>query len=212
MPSMTKLQLFNGALRLVGERTLANLTENRECRRVLDDIWANNAVDYCLEQGQWTFAMKSVQVDYDPNYTPDFGYQYVFAKPTDYVQTCGVCSDDRFSNPIGNYRDEAGFWFSDLQTLYIQYVSDDANYGNNMGNWPQTFSYFVQAYLASQAVRRLTSDEKKAETIDNIYKKAWTEALAKDARKSPTTFLPLGSWVRSRMGTRNIFYDPTEGN
>ncbi len=44
----TKLQIFNGALRMCGERKLASLSEDRQPRRLLDDEWADGAVDYCL--------------------------------------------------------------------------------------------------------------------------------------------------------------------
>jgi hypothetical protein len=209
--SLSRLQIYNGALRLLGERILGSLTENRECRRVMDDAWSNGLVDYCLEQGQWTFATRSQRIDYDPTSSPDFGYQYVFQKPNDYIQTCAVCSDDRFSNPITQYTDEAGFWYSDLQTLYVQFVSDDVNFGNNLGIWPQTFGNFVQATLAQQVAPRLTQSKEKREEIDREAKKAKLEALNKDARKNPAKFMPRGKWSRSRTGSRGIFYDPTEG-
>ena len=44
-----RLDVYNGALRRLGSRRLASLTENREPRRVLDDIWNNGAlVNYAL--------------------------------------------------------------------------------------------------------------------------------------------------------------------
>ena len=78
----TQLDLYNGALLQVGERFLASLTEQREPRRLLDQVWAANGVKTCLEEGQWPFAMRTVQVDYDPSITPTFGYARVFQKPT----------------------------------------------------------------------------------------------------------------------------------
>jgi hypothetical protein len=37
--SASKLKLYNDALGILGERRLASLTENREPRRVLDEVW-----------------------------------------------------------------------------------------------------------------------------------------------------------------------------
>ena len=46
-----KLSLFNGALLICGERFLSSLTENREPRHLLDNVWSNGGVKACLEQG-----------------------------------------------------------------------------------------------------------------------------------------------------------------
>ncbi len=90
----TRLKIYNGALMRCGERALANLTENREPRRLLDTVWQDNGVRYCLEQAQWKFAMRASHFTYDPTVSPSFGYAHGFAKPTDWVATSGVCTDD----------------------------------------------------------------------------------------------------------------------
>src|SRR5438270_251157 len=79
---------------LCGERFLASLTEEREPRRLLDQAWASNAVRACLEMGQWNFAMRTIQIDYDSGVEPGFGYNRAFPKPTDWVNTTGVCEDE----------------------------------------------------------------------------------------------------------------------
>ena len=40
---ITRLQLYNSALLLLGERNLASLSENREPRRLLDHVWDTGA-------------------------------------------------------------------------------------------------------------------------------------------------------------------------
>ena len=69
-----RLSIYNDALLLCGERGLASLTENTEPRRLLDQVWNNEGVIKCLELGQWHFAMRGVQVDYDPDLEPSYGY------------------------------------------------------------------------------------------------------------------------------------------
>jgi hypothetical protein len=61
----TKLSLYNGALRELGSRKLSSLSENRESRRVLDDIWDGGFRDEILESGLWTFAVRSIEIDRD---------------------------------------------------------------------------------------------------------------------------------------------------
>lgn len=196
-----RLSLYNGALRICGERRLASLSENREPRRLLDDIWDDNAVNACLEQGQWVFATRAVQLDYSPSVEPPFGYQYAFDLPTDHLRTVALCVDEFFNEPLLKYSQEAGFIFSHLQTIYMKYVSDDAQFGLDMSLWPETFVKFVQAYLAVELAPRLKngSDQDK---IDKVYKTARTESLSRDAMESPTKFTPTGSWVQARRTGR----------
>jgi hypothetical protein len=49
-----------------------------------------------------------------------------FAKPTDWVDTSAVCQDEYFRVPLLQYADEVGYWFADLDEIYVKYVSDGA--------------------------------------------------------------------------------------
>jgi hypothetical protein len=57
------------------------LSENREARFLLDLVWNDGGVRYCLEQAQWHFAMRSSRFDYDPAVVPDWGFNRAFTKP-----------------------------------------------------------------------------------------------------------------------------------
>lgn len=194
----TKLSLYQGALRLLGERLLASLAENREPRRILDSVWDGGAMSYCLESGQWKFAARTIQLDFSPSVEPDFGFTYAFDKPTDHVRTMGIWSDDYMRCPLEAYREESGFWVADLETLYIKYVSDDAAFGADMSKWPQTFVKFFEAHLASEAAMPLTGNRTKMDDMLAIRKAKLSDALSKDAMADPTKELPSGSWVRAR--------------
>ncbi|WP_404705031.1 hypothetical protein [Yersinia vastinensis] len=196
MPS--QLNVYNDALRLVGERQLTSLTENREPRRLLDAVW-NGSLKYCLEQGQWNFAIRSVRVNYSPSVEPPFGYRRAFNKPDDYVRTVAFASDPFFNSPIIQYTDEAGFWFCDLDEIYIRYVSNDEAFGLDTSLWPETYNNFVAAYLALQISPRLKNGSDQ-DALAREYKSAKTDALTKDALQEPTKIFPSGRWVMSRQG------------
>ena len=117
----TALTLYNGALRELGERKLASLSENTEPRRVLDDVYAAG-LKYCLEKGHWKFAQRASKLSYTPSYTAPFGYSRQFVKPSDLVKVSKVCQDEYFNTPLLQYSDEGGFWFADLDDIYISYV------------------------------------------------------------------------------------------
>lgn len=201
-----RLSLYNGALRLCGERKLASLTENREPRRLLDDVWNDGAVDYCLEQGMWTFATRTAKFTYDPDVTPQFGFQFAVELPDDFIHLVAVSADEFFEDPLTQYSDENGNLYSNYQTIYVKYVSNDPTYGANLGIWSRTFQQFVQAYLAAQIVAKLTSDKTRLQFVKDTYKGARTDAKSKDALEQPTQWPPRGSWVMARtrgMSRRN---------
>ena len=206
--AVTHLDLYNDALFILGERELATIDEDVEPRHVLDQAWTK-ARDYCLQQGHWKFALRSSKFDFTPSVTPAFGYSRAIEKPSDYIRTSRVCSDEFFNSPYSQYTEEQGFWYSELDSLYIQYVSNDTNYGYDYSAWPETFSYFVAAYLAFR-IRRRIMPSLEAREIAQELATAKDNALSKDAVEGPTQQLPVGKWVNARHGgRRKSYYDRT---
>lgn len=203
MSAPTILSLYNGATRILKEVSLATPTDNREVRYKLDTVWADGAIDYCLEAGQWFFAMRTSKLDSDPDVTPPFGYTYAFSKPSDWVRTAGVCQDEFFNFPLTQVTDEAGFWFASITPIYVRYVSDGPQYGNNLGAWPETFTRFVEAYLAREVCPSLTSDENTIKRVEAQYKQRMDDARSKAAMNESAAFPPRGTWVLSRWGRRS---------
>lgn len=198
----TKLKLYNAALVIAGEREIASLTEDREPRRVLDAIWDDGGVDYCLEQGQWKFAMRTVRLDYDPDISPEFGYQYAFAKPSDWVVTSAQSLDEYFNTPLTQVVDENGYWYCDNQELYVRYVSNGTSYGQDLTIWPTLFADYAAHHFAKKLVYRLTADKDRREQIKGEEKVALMEAKNHDSMADPTKFPPQGSWTGARKWGR----------
>lgn len=198
-----RLKLYNKALLMCGERALGSLTTNEQSRRLLDQEWVqSDAAKRCLEEGQWKFAMRTIQIDYDPEVSPGFGYQRAFSKPSDWVVTSSVCSDEYFRNPLLDYNDEAGYWYSDNDILYVRYVSNDVAYGMNIGEWPESFAEFVSAHLASRISWSLTGSDEKRKMTEQIRERLKKIALNKDAMADPAKILPPGSWNAARTRGR----------
>jgi hypothetical protein len=199
----TKLTIFNGALTIVGERLLGSLTENREPRRLLDQVWDSNGVKTCLEMGQWGFAMRTKAIDYDSGIEPAFGFSRVFDKPDDWVLTSALCQDEFFRAPLLNYFDEAGYWYSDLDTIYVRYVSDDTGYGLDFNKWPESFREFVEAHFASKIVQRITGSDASKKEVDKVRADKLKTAKSRAAMADATTFPARGSWGLSRQRFTN---------
>jgi len=200
----TQLSLYNGALRIVKERKLASLAEDRQSRRLLDDAWddgqTGGAVKYCLERGQWTFARRALMIDYAPSVEPSFGYRYGFDHPSDMVKVCAICSDEYMATPVLQYVDEGDYWYCDLQRIYVSYVSNGLKYGLNMGRWPETFVNLVESQLAREIAPSLTASDSAIKMADYAFQQAIKEASSSDAMRQPTRFAPEGSWNGARRG------------
>lgn len=198
----SRLQLYNDALLIAGERTLATITDNVEPRYLLDQVWTNGGVNACLEEGQWFFAMRTQRIDYEPSIAPLFGYPYAFTKPTDWILTSSLASDEFFRSPLTQYVDEAGYWYSSLQTIYVRFVSNDTNYGNNLALWPQSFEEFVSCHFAYKIILKLSADPRKLDEVIKLRKHLLLEAKSRSAMAEPTKFKPPGMWTLAR--TRGV--------
>jgi hypothetical protein len=198
MPS--KLSLYNGALRELGEGKLASLTENREPRRVLDSMWDDDAIKTCLAAGQWNFATNSIELSYSPSVTPAFGYTYAFDKPDAWVRTVAVCEDERFGSPLLRYQDEGDYWYSDLQTIYVRYVDSGTSFGLDYAKWPPNFTRYVESWLAARICMPLTQNQGKRDGLERDAEVWLVKAKSTDAMDEATRFMPEGSWSRARRG------------
>ena len=195
----TQLDIYNNALMLCEERFLASLTEEREPRRLLDLVWSSGGVQNCLEDGQWNFAMRSIQIDYDPGIEPSFGYRRAFDKPTDWLLTSAMAQDEYFRSPLLRYWDEAGFWYADLDTIYVRYISSDPAYGLDLNKWPNSFYDYVCESFANKVILKLTRSEAKLEASTKRLAEKLKIARSAAAMSQPTSFPARGSWGLSRQ-------------
>lgn len=193
-----KLSIYNGALLFIGERQLGALTDNVESRRLLDGVWDRDGIDTVLEQAQWNFAMLSSKYEYSPSITPAYGYQRAFEKPSDFVRVCAVCSDEYYTTPLLRYIDEAGFWFADLDEIYVKIVSNDGSYGTDYSLWPPSFKRFVRAWFGTEIIWKLTQSKSAEEKAEKKRDKLLTKARSIDAMNDPTMFEPPGRFRLAR--------------
>lgn len=198
----TKLTLYNNALMACGERALASLTENREPRRLLDTAYDSGAVRTCLEAGLWNFATRAMRLEHNPSLSPDFGFEYGFSKPDDWVRTAVVSYSEFFETPLKahEFADEVGYWWASSTPLYVKYVSDDTDYGGNLAGWSESFSRYVELYLASRVAPKLTKSQTLVAGLKKDMVSLLKGATAKDAQNQGTSFPPEGGWNRSRRG------------
>ena len=197
----SQLALYNGALAACGDRQVASVSENSEARRIVDLVYTP-VLEWCLGQGFWTFAKRTVKLDADTGITPEFGPANVFAKPTDWVRTIALSADENFTFPLTTYLDEANRWLADLTPLYVSYVSNDNTFGLDLTRWPQNFVRFAELAIADRIAKRLGVSQTDRDEIKTDLKKAKLNALTTDAmNEAQPRFKPLGSWNAARRGS-----------
>lgn len=195
-----KLSLYNGALAAIGDRKLKSLTEKREPRYALDDVWDRDALKTQLEAGLWNFATRTQKVEHDASISPAFGYTYAFEHPSDWVRTAALSTDEYLTQAEKNYDDQGGFWWCDTTPIYVAYISDDASYGADYSLWPTNFTRMVEHWLAKMVNPRLTHTQTKQADIEHQWKWWRSQAKGSDAMDDAIKELPTGSWVKSRSG------------
>jgi len=197
-----KLAVYNGALRRLGSRRIASLTEAREPRRVLDDVWgaADETPKYALARGEWNFAMRAVEADYSPSVEPEFGFRRAYDKPDDFVRLAAMASDEYFHNTLTalDYTEEQAYWLTDCDVLYIRYVSSGVDYGLDSLLWSPGFKRYLECFMAWEACERITNSQAKKDRLEREMRMALRDEKSSDAMQEGAKFPPTGSWVRAR--------------
>ena len=196
--------LYNIALRAIGERSIGSLTEDREPRRLLDEVFnaGSGAIKYWLEQGLWNHAIRTITLDASASDDPAFGLDNAFTLPSDFVRLVQIDSGENFSGTLMRYEIEAGFIYADLTPIYLRFVSNGDDFGGDLSLWPETFTLWCGTWLGLQIAPRVMNDKDK-ETLRKETKRLLVDARSKDAQQEPPRFPPLSSWARARYGSRS---------
>jgi len=189
----SKLDIFNNALHLLGERRLSTLYEDREPRYVLDNIYSLEVKNYLLELVQPRFAISSAKLS-SPSTSSVHGLDNVYALPGDYLcpirdpgthgKVGSFFADDEFTQPINRYILEGTSIATEIATnIYIRYVSN----GAGEGNFTPLFARLVAHYLAREAAPRLNPS--KLETLEKSYEEALEKCIYSEGLKE-NDFIP----------------------
>ena len=200
----TKVQVYNGALSILGKRFLATETDNTEERRYLDQYYPD-VVEFMLEEGFWNFAARMVAITADTEVETTFGHRLAFEKPSDWVRTVEMASNERMFPPLedGEFTDEGNYWYASIEPLYVQYISNGTDYGYNLGDWPSSFKRAVEFQLALRVGPHLASMSQNAiDILEKRAEKALKNARSKDAMNQGAQRLPSGRLIQARQSMR----------
>lgn len=202
----TQKEIYNGALvQHLGERPIDDLSVASETKLILDYFWKSGRfVIECLEESDWTWGIRTIELQYKPSIEPDFGFPYAFEKPEDWVRTCAISNDPNFINRLdeAGFADENGYWFTYPQTIYVQYVSSDDEYALDTSKWPEYFINWMQTRLAVKACKRITQSTTMYDDLVKQEKRDLLNARGKNGMNKSSVKMPKGSWNKARNTSR----------
>ena len=194
----TKVALYNGALMLIGDSLLSTATDNTDSRYKLDAVYDNGAVDYCLGLASWNFALRVAQLDSSFPLAPAFGWQYGFSMPTDHIRTVSMTSDEDMNCPVDRFDRRGANIYSDTDPMFIEYVSNGANYGGSLSLWTPEFIKVFNHYLAMEVCLPITGSVEKKNNLLKYFQHYLSEAQTKNNFEKPVKFPVPGKFVQSR--------------
>lgn len=133
--AITKTDICNKALTLVGAAPINNIDDDTNNARVLSNVY-ETALRSVLAAGRWNFATKRILLSVS-TYVPEWshtGESYVYQRPADMIRLFETNDED------ATWREEGEYILADTAGLGIKYVY----FLDIPGKYP---SYFVDAFI-----------------------------------------------------------------
>lgn len=204
----TKLSVFNGALRLMGEERMVDVDANDKKGRELRSAW-DDVVKGVFESYPWNCASERVALERLTE-TPAHTFDYYYAKPSDWLRTVNITRTANDDDKLRDYADEAGGTdnpkgriATSSSAVYLRYMSED--YLTRIGNWPQTLADYVSAVLAFETCQVINGNNSKLAGIDGEKRKRKHEATNWDTLQNPPKRIQSGRLVMARRNTFSRF-------
>ncbi len=200
----TKLEVYNNVLTLLGARTLATVSDARSERRSLDRVY-DPALQYLIEAALWHFAAVTHELSPSDTTTSEFGYNYVYEKPDDYVRIIKISDNERFTPTLEDYSEELDFFLCDAQPIWLQYVSNDITAGADPGKWSASFTAAFVDELAYRAATQIAGvSVATKDWLEKKRRRSLYYAKGKSAVNQAMGHLPIGRLIRSRAGSQGV--------
>jgi len=164
----SEVDIANMARMLLGAETIMDLDECPACYIHFDDIR-----DVCLEESDWTFAMKRKVLSSPDATSPLFDYSYKFLLPTDCLRVVKVNGNEDDWVKEGDYilSDE-----EEVEVLYVSRVED-------IRKMPPSFIQVFATRLASVIAIPITNSAEYATAYFQLYGQLLIMARGSDGRQ-----------------------------
>lgn len=190
----TKLSVYNQALGLLAQPTIASTESTKEDVRVLNSFW-DGVVDLCHEATGWDFAKVRAELARQAS-VPAFGYSYYYSLPADLLRILKLSETGEEGDELLNYETEPGKIATNAETVYCLYVSNTSR--TQVGRWSEAFGRYVACELALISSGKINSS--REDFIAKQLKRAKSDAVGLDATQGPVQRRRHGSWSRAARG------------
>lgn len=169
----TEVALCNQALSHLGESRISDLTEATERARLCNELY-DQTRDELLGMFEWPFAIERVSLA-SVSETNLTRYDYLYAKPSDFLRMVDVLDSDNFSRITdADYRIEGQRILADYSPMYIRYIKRITI----PGHMPEAFVLAFSLHLAAKLAPRLSQNINLASQMAQAAANATTRAKA----------------------------------
>ena len=193
--AITKTELVNKALTLVGAAPITNLDDDTNNARVVNRVY-EISLRGILSECKWNFATKrtSLSLLTDTLSWYDTGETYVYQKPIDMVRIFGASSDS------AAWREEGDYIVSDASGLGLRYVY----YLDSPSKYP---AFFIEAFidkLCSDIAYIIVNSATLGERFKLLYEQiSLPKAKSENAQTGVQQYLKDDAWELAKYNNDN---------
>lgn len=193
--AITKTDICNKALTLVGAAPITNIDDDTNNARVLSNVY-ETALRSVLAECKWNFATKRILLSVS-TFAPEWshtGESYSYQRPADLIRIF----ETNDKNAI--WREEGEYIFSDTSGLGIKYVY----FLDNPGKYP---SYFVDAFvdrLCADIAYMIVNSSTLGDKYKNLYESvSLPKAESMNSQTGVQQTIQDDAWENAKYGDMN---------
>ena len=186
------VDICNRALNLIGQSTIADLTEVTPVAQKLNLMWPNLR-DSVLRSHPWNCAAERVTLARLGS-TPAWGFSFEYQLPTDCLRVVKIDPDANYSVEGRKLRCDQ----EELDLLYVKRLEDSTQYDSELA---EAFSFQLAAELSfSETGSTSLLDYLQTRAIEKL-----ADARSADAREGTPEDPRVSSWLNAKLGKRSLF-------
>ncbi len=185
-----KIDLVNYALIMLGEQTIASLTQDDKAARLVGSVY-NLLLDNELCGHPWHFATKNTLLVKMPNEEINNGFNK-YLLPLDCLQAKEFYSQSKNIDISNEIWQEGGVVYSKYPApIYIHYIAQILD----INIYPAFFKELLATRIALEIAQALTQSNEKYFLILKKYQEVSRKARRLNAYATPAEYLAESSWL-----------------
>lgn len=185
------VKICSNAFVQLGAAPINSLTDGGGDRAVLASNVYETVRDRILRIHPWNCCIKRVILSPDAQ-KPEFGFNYRFKRPGDWLRTLSVGKDDHHKP---HYASEGGYILCNENVFHLRYVW----LNNDPATWDKLLVDLVTLAVKAEFAYPITKSTSLAATIKQELKDALKLAKAVDGQEDPAEEITGNSLIESRF-------------